>query len=77
MAPPPGPVYPNEMDVLGMWHVEMKHKFEMGTLYCIIAGLLNLLVIYDAFVGPAILTQEQREKLEEKKRKKRRGGVSE
>ena len=77
MAPPPGPVYPNDMDVLGMWHVEMKHKFEMGTLYCIIAGLLNLLVIYDAFVGPAILTQEQREKLEEKKRKKRRGGAGE
>jgi hypothetical protein len=26
----------------------------MGTFYTVIAGLLNLLVVYDAFVGPAI-----------------------
>ena len=71
MAPPAGPIYQNDMDVLGMWHYEMKHKFEMGTLYCVIAGLLNFLVIYDAFVGPAIITPEQREKMEAKRNKKR------
>ncbi len=71
MAPPAGPNYQDKMDVLGMWHFEMKHMFEIGTLYCVIAGLLNLLAIYDAFCGPAILTPEQREKLEAKKKKKR------
>ena len=72
MAPPAGPIYLNDMDVLGMWHVEMKHQFEMGTLFCVVAGLLNLLVIYDAFVGPAIITPEQREKMEKKKKRRRR-----
>ena len=69
MAPPAGPVYQNEMDVLGMWHFEMQHMFEMGTLFCVIAGLLNLLAIYDAFTGPAIITPEQKEKMEAKKKK--------
>ena len=70
MAPPAGPKYQNDMDVLGMWNFEMKHMFEIGTLYCVVAGLLNLLAIYDAFCGPAILTPEQKAKLESKKRRK-------
>ena len=56
-----------------MWHFEMKHMFEIGTLYTVVAGLLNLLAIYDAFCGPAILTPEQRAKLEAKKNRRRRG----
>ncbi len=72
MAPPAGPVRENFHDTLGMWHHDMRHMFDMGTLYCVIAGLLNLLVVYDAFSGPAILTLEDREKLEAKKRKKSR-----
>lgn len=71
MAPPAGPIFLNEMDVLGMWHFEMKHKYEIGTLFCIIAGLLNLLALYDAFVGPAILTPDQKEKIQAKKKKKK------
>ena len=54
MAPPKGPVTLQENDVLGMWHAEMRHYYDLGTLYCIVAGLLNLLVIYDAFAGPSI-----------------------
>ncbi len=69
MAPPAGPVLPNESDVLAKWHFDYKHNFEMGTLYTVIAGLLNLLVIYDAFVGPAILTPRQNQELNKKKRK--------
>lgn len=72
MAPPAGPKYQDQMDVLGMWHYELKHMFEIGTLYCVVAGLLNMLAIYDAFTGPAILTPEQREKLEAKRRKKQK-----
>jgi hypothetical protein len=70
MAPPAGPVLQDDPDVLGRWHFEYKHNFEMGTLYTVIAGLLNLLAIYDAFVGPAILTPMQKEKLENKKKGK-------
>lgn len=72
MAPPAGPIYLNERDTLGQWHDEMKHKFEIGTLFCVVAGLLNLLVIYDAFCGPAILTPEEKLRLEEKKNRKKR-----
>ncbi len=63
MAPPAGPVLQNDPDVLGRWHFDYKHNFEMGTLYTVVAGLLNLLAIYDAFVGPAILTAQQKEKI--------------
>ena len=71
MAPPAGPMYVNNRDTLGQWHAEMLHKFEIGTLYCIVGGLLNLLVVYDAFCGPAILTPEERNRLEEKKKRKK------
>ena len=65
MAPPAGPIYQDQRDTLGMGHYDMKHK------YCIVAGLLNLLVVYDAFCGPAILTPEEKEKIEAKKNKRK------
>jgi hypothetical protein len=45
-------------DVLGMWHIELGHFFEIGTLYTLVAGLLNMLAIYDAYVGPVITQSE-------------------
>jgi len=69
MAPPAGKADPANMDTLGRWHFDYKHFYEMGTLYTMVAGLLNLLVIYDAFCGPAIITPDQRERIESKKRK--------
>lgn len=69
MAPPEGPIFQDEPDTLGRWHFEFKHYFELGTLFTVIAGLLNVLAIYDAFCGPAILTPAQRERLDSKKRK--------
>jgi hypothetical protein len=60
MAPPQGPIYMNTRDTLGMWHADYKHSFAMGTLFTVVAGLLNLLAIYDAYCGPAIVTAEQR-----------------
>lgn len=71
MAPPAGPVRLNDPDTLGRWHFDYKHFFELGTLYTVVAGLLNMLAIYDAFCGPAILTPEQRRKMEERKSKNR------
>jgi len=55
MAPPRrlggGEIYPNE---LALWNAEYGVRFEMGTLYTMIAGLLNILVIYDAVAGPVL-----------------------
>ena len=70
MAPPAGPFFQNENDVLGQWHYEMKHFYEIGTLFTVVAGLLNLLAIYDAFAGPAIVTPEEEEEMKNKKRRK-------
>lgn len=57
MAPPAGPIDLNNLDVLGKWHEELKHNFDIGTLYTFIAGMLNLLAIYDAYAGPAIFAK--------------------
>lgn len=72
MAPPAGPFLEMDQDVLGRWHVELKHFFEIGTYYTVIAGLLNLLVIYDALVGPAIMTPKQQQAMHQNKSKGRR-----
>ena len=39
-------------DELALWHRRLGRFFEIGTLYTMLAGLLNLLVIYDAWAGP-------------------------
>jgi hypothetical protein len=70
MAPPAGPLTPGERDVLGMWHFDYKHMFEIGVLFTMVAGMLNFLAIYDAFCGPAIVTAAQKEELERRKKKK-------
>lgn len=71
MAPPAGPIIQNYRDTLGSWHFDYKHFFEIGTLFTVVAGMLNLLAVYDAFCGPAILTPTQRERLESKKKRKK------
>ena len=64
MAPPrQGPVdwiddsnhlstQPNE---LAKWIVELHPNFELGTMYTVVAGLLNILVICDAAAGPLLI----------------------
>ncbi len=37
------------------WNLRMGPFFELGTVYTLIAGLLNILAIYDAWGGPAVL----------------------
>jgi TM2 domain-containing membrane protein YozV len=39
-------------DQLSLWRRRLGRFFDFGTLYTTIAGLLNLLVIYDAWAGP-------------------------
>ena len=51
---PPVDVDPNRADDLANWHLKLKWKFELATLYTMVAGLLNVLAIYDAYAGPMI-----------------------
>ena len=44
------------------WHDELKGFFEIATLYTMIAGLLNLLAVYDAFAGPVFPQPEENKK---------------
>jgi hypothetical protein len=51
MAPPIDDGQENELDTLNF---KYHRYFELGTVYTMIAGLLNLLVIFDACGGPAL-----------------------
>jgi hypothetical protein len=46
-------------DDLSEWHLRYHSYFELGTLYTMIAGLLNVLVIYDAYAGPVLIISEE------------------
>ena len=71
MAPPrqqPGPTIddsghrstqPNEQ---AKWIGDMHPKFELGTVYTVIAGLLNVLVICDASAGPLVIVPREDKK---------------
>lgn len=39
-------------DQLSVWQARMGRFFDFGTLYTMLAGMLNLLVVYDAWSGP-------------------------
>jgi hypothetical protein len=55
MAPPLSrgqPVSRAYAEQLSIWHKQLGRFFEIGTLYTMLAGMLNLLVIYDAWSGP-------------------------
>jgi hypothetical protein len=53
-------------DQLSMWNHRLGHFFEIGTLYTMLAGMLNVLVIYDAWAGPlGTPTEEDRRALKE------------
>jgi hypothetical protein len=45
---------PATQDQLSDWHYRLNMRFEMGTLYTMIAGLLNVLAIWDAYGGPVV-----------------------
>jgi hypothetical protein len=52
MAPPVRPILINDADQLADWHLETGAGFELGSWYTIIAGLLNVFAIFDAYGGP-------------------------
>jgi TM2 domain-containing membrane protein YozV len=59
MAPPQVGRSEQEPDQLADWHRALKGDFELGTLYTMIAGLLNVLAIYDALAGPVFMLAEK------------------
>jgi len=59
---PPDTISEEKADELSSWQEELHAFFEMGTLYTMIAGLLNMLVIYDAWAGPAFPEPTLRQK---------------
>jgi hypothetical protein len=64
MAPPK--LGPNGGE-LHIWQKELHRAFELGTVFTMIAGLLNILAIYDAWGGPVIIeTSREKEKKKEK-----------
>ena len=62
MMPPGGVDAPIGVDPLAAWHSELKGFFEIATLYTMIAGLLNMLAVYDAFAGPVFPQPEEKQK---------------
>ena len=50
-------------DQVSNWHRRLGRWFEIGTLYTMLAGMLNILVVYDAVSGPlGTPTEEDRKK---------------
>jgi hypothetical protein len=45
-------------DELSKWNYDLGEYFEIGTVFTVIAGLLNILAIYDAHGGPLVVTTE-------------------
>jgi TM2 domain-containing membrane protein YozV len=56
---------PATMGELNDWYRELHRYFELGTVYTMIAGLLNVLAIYDAFGGPVQLVAEGKKRRDE------------
>lgn len=62
---------PNQPTANDLWGT-LHSWFELGTLYTMVAGMLNLLAIFDAVGGPNIQRRSE-EELEKEKAKKEKG----
>jgi hypothetical protein len=49
-------------DELAKWNYDLADLFELGTVFTVIAGLLNILAIYDAYGGPLIIPPDEKKK---------------
>lgn len=56
--------HPNE---LAKWQHDLDDRFELGTVFTVIAGLLNILAICDAYGGPLIIPPHDDKKKPESK----------
>lgn len=54
---------PNQV---AQWQYELGYRFELGWVFTVVAGLLNLLVIFDAHAGPLVIpSNKPDEKIEQ------------
>src|SRR6476620_6503146 len=51
-------------DELSKWNYDLGDFFEIGTVFTVIAGLLNILAIYDAYGGPLVIAPPEEKKKE-------------
>ena len=51
---PPHPVRPGDWDTKAEWCARYGFRWDMGELYTMVAGLLNVLAIFDAAAGPVL-----------------------
>ena len=59
---PDGKAVVRSPDELSKWNYEFGEYFEIGTVFTVIAGLLNILAIYDAYGGPLIIPPPEEKK---------------
>ncbi|MCA9239459.1 MAG: hypothetical protein KDA37_04640 [Planctomycetales bacterium] len=48
----------NHPNQLAKWNYDSGFYYELGTVYAVVAGLLNVIVIYDAARGPLLAAQD-------------------
>ncbi len=48
-------------DELSYWNEKLNSRYDIGMLFTMVAGLLNVLVIYDAYAGPVIAEEAKDE----------------
>lgn len=63
---PPRDFDPGARDDLSKWFEQYHYKFELGTVFTMVAGLLNILAVYDAGAGPVFIVPEEEEKKDKK-----------
>jgi len=56
-------------DELSKWNYDQGEYFEIGTVFTVIAGLLNLLVVFDAYSGPLVIVPPEEDKNVDTKKK--------
>jgi Family of unknown function (DUF6677) len=59
---------PRTEETINKLQREGNKTWDLGWVYTVIAGVLNILVIYDALAGPAFAEAEQRQAYEEERR---------
>ena len=71
MASPNSPLAdkPKDNPTLNNLYHQLGRYFELGTIYTVIAGFMNILVIFDAICGPVIETER---KSDEKKKNEKK-----
>lgn len=63
MAPP---IEEGGKDELSEWSYSMGAQYDMGVLYTMVAGLLNILAVFDAYGGPLVPAPEEKEDAKKK-----------